>query len=432
MTIERTPINMVTVAHSGRLTTLFRPEVLAAQHEPELGSLLAIQPISTKLLTLTAVALTVGLTLLAFRGEYTRKAHVSGYLVPSQGLIKVYSRETGTIVEKSVTEGQRVSKGDVLFVVSMERRSSGTTEAQGDAMTRVRERTASLKGELWQQRHIAQIETGELRTRMDAMESEVVQLGDEIATQERRVANARAGVQRYEQLFAQSLVSAQQIEDAQKDLLEQQSKFQALQRDRMAAARDLDTIKAALSASDLKAQTQRAAIGRSISSLDQELTEYESRRTLVVTAPEDGTATAVLADRGQTANPSQPLVSILPAQAVLQAHLFVASRSIGFITEGQTVALQYQAFPFQRFGSHSGRVTEISRTLIMPGEAALAMPLSEPAYRVTVTLDAQAVRAYQRDFPLQAGMLLDANIWLDRRKLYEWVLDPLYSVTGKV
>jgi membrane fusion protein len=29
-------------------------------------------------------------------------------------------------------------------------------------------------------------------------------------------------------------------------------------------------------------------------------------------------------------------------------------------------------------------------------------------------------------------MLLDADIWLERRKLYEWVLDPLYSVLGRV
>ena len=210
MSIEGTPADKMTVAHAGRLTTLFRPEVLAAQREPELGSLLAIQPISTRLLTLTTVVLTVGVTLLAFRGEYTRKAHVSGYLVPSHGLIKVYSRETGTIVEKSVSEGQHVSRGDVLFVVSMERGSPGTTEAQGEAMRSLRERHASLKAELEQQRSIAAIETDALRARIVAMESELTQLGDEIATQDRRVANSRTGVQRYEQLFARSLVSAQQ------------------------------------------------------------------------------------------------------------------------------------------------------------------------------------------------------------------------------
>ncbi|VEB39702.1 Uncharacterised protein [Chromobacterium violaceum] len=29
-------------------------------------------------------------------------------------------------------------------------------------------------------------------------------------------------------------------------------------------------------------------------------------------------------------------------------------------------------------------------------------------------------------------MALDASVLLERRKLYEWVLEPLYSISGKV
>ncbi|WP_165786326.1 hypothetical protein [Methylomonas sp. Kb3] len=53
-------------------------------------------------------------------------------------------------------------------------------------------------------------------------------------------------------------------------------------------------------------------------------------------------------------------------------------------------------------------------------------------YRVTVEIDKQAVQAYRQDIPLQSGMLLDADIWLDHRRLIEWVFDPLYSILGRV
>ena len=129
---------------------------------------------------------------------------------------------------------------------------------------------------------------------------------------------------------------------------------------------------------------------------------------------------------------TQPLVSLLPTDTSLRAELFVPSRSIGFITTGQAVAMRYQAFPYQRFGSYTGRVAEISRTLILPGETIVPFALPEPAYRVIVELDGQAVRAYGRQYPLQSGMQLDANIELDRRRLYQWVLDPLYSVRGRL
>jgi membrane fusion protein len=411
---------------------LFRPEVLAARREQAFGTLLFVQPLSTRLLTLVAVIVAAGLILLGFRGEYTRKARVAGYLVPTHGLIKVYSRETGTIVEKHVVEGQRVSRGDVLFVVSMERGSKETSEAQAAAIAKLRERRASLHGELSEQGHIAEIDTQGLRQQIDAKRSELAKLTEETATQERQVASAQSTLRMYQELAARSLSSQEQVQEKQKDVFEQQGRLEGLQRDQIGMTRDIETLRVLVNTSGLRAQTQQAAIERDISTLDQELTEYESRRVFVVTAPAEGTATAVLAELGQTANPSQPLVSLLPAGTSLQAHLFVPSHSIGFVARDQTVALQYQAFPYQRFGSYRGRVTEISRTLILPGETTSPVPLPEPAYRVTVALDLQSVKAYGQDFALQAGMLLDANIWLDRRKLYQWLLDPLYSVLGRV
>ncbi|MEI0692988.1 HlyD family secretion protein, partial [Pseudomonas aeruginosa] len=44
----------------------------------------------------------------------------------------------------------------------------------------------------------------------------------------------------------------------------------------------------------------------------------------------------------------------------------------------------------------------------------------------------QAVTAYGQPRPLQSGMLLNADILQDTRRLYEWVLEPLYSLTGKL
>ena len=40
--------------------------------------------------------------------------------------------------------------------------------------------------------------------------------------------------------------------------------------------------------------------------------------------------------------------------------------------------------------------------------------------------------AYGKTQPLQAGMLLEADVLQDTRRLYEWVLEPLYSLTGKL
>jgi membrane fusion protein len=130
--------------------------------------------------------------------------------------------------------------------------------------------------------------------------------------------------------------------------------------------------------------------------------------------------------------PNTPLLSLLPSGARLQAQLLVPTRAAGFIRPGQEVALRYRAYPYQRFGHHLGRVTEVGRSVIQPNEISLPVPVQEAVYRVTVALPLQQVRAYGQAMPLQSGMALDADIRVDRRRLIEWVFDPLLSISGRL
>ena len=56
----------------------------------------------------------------------------------------------------------------------------------------------------------------------------------------------------------------------------------------------------------------------------------------------------------------------------------------------------------------------------------------ESLYRIRVALARQQISAYGKAQSLQAGMLLEADVLQEKRRLYEWVLEPLYSLTGKL
>ncbi len=57
---------------------------------------------------------------------------------------------------------------------------------------------------------------------------------------------------------------------------------------------------------------------------------------------------------------------------------------------------------------------------------------NQPHYRVIVALRRQSVMAYGMPEPLRPGMLLEADILGERRRLIEWIFEPLYSVQGRV
>ena len=51
---------------------------------------------------------------------------------------------------------------------------------------------------------------------------------------------------------------------------------------------------------------------------------------------------------------------------------------------------------------------------------------------IKVKLDKQSIRVYGEEKPLQIGMVVEADVLHERKKLYEWALDPLYSISGKL
>ncbi|WP_133154994.1 hypothetical protein [Billgrantia endophytica] len=105
----------------------------------------------------------------------------------------------------------------------------------------------------------------------------------------------------------------------------------------------------------------------------------------------------------------------------------------------QQELMRHAAYPYQRFGMTRGTVTQLVMTPYalqeLPVHIASALTeTSESAdlyYRITVELDAQFINVYGAPQPLQTGMLLEADIVQDRRRLYEWALEPVYSVIGK-
>jgi Cation efflux system protein CusB domain 1 len=118
----------------------------------------------------------------------------------------------------------------------------------------------------------------------------------------------------------------------------------------------------------------------------------------------------------------------------LEAHLYSPGSAVGFLRVGQPVRLRYDAYPHQKFGHHEGVIASISRAAISPKDlppqlASHATPRSAesaatPTYRVTVKLASQTVAAPGESVPLEAGMLLEADVALEKRRLYAWVFEP--------
>jgi membrane fusion protein len=415
---------------------LFRKAALHAQRVRDVGDIVLIRPISFAFLTAAAVGMGILIVSFMLAGSYTKRYTVSGQLAPDVGVLKIFVPQSGTVAEKRVREGQSVKRGDLLFLISSERQSGTEGGIQGTISRQVKLREQSLRDELNQTRRLQRDEEGALHKRINALEAEETNVRHQLHGQQARTKLADAAVQRASQLLAQGYFSAEMTQQKQADLLDQRNRLRALERDQLSVARELQNQKTELKSLPLRQHNQLAHIERLLTNTDQEWTESEAKRRIAILATESGIATSIIAEVGQSVDASKPLASIIPQGAILQAHLYAPSRAIGFIRPEDRVLLRFQAFPYQKFGHSRGIVASISRTALMPSEIAgvanAATESAEPLYRITVILDSQYIVAYGKAQPLQAGMLVDADILQERRKLYEWVLEPLYSLTGKL
>ena len=416
---------------------LFRPEALSHRQRDWLGSIQLIRPVSLALLTGFVVLVAVAVAAYLVMGEYTRKARVSGYLVPDRGVIRLVSPQSATVVESHVSEGGSVHRGDVLFVLAVGQATlSGDTQAAVQSSLALRER--SLKGAARQRTQLEQNQISAIDAQVSDMQRELASMAVEADLQRQRLVLAQEALSQYESLRNENFMSAGQVRTKAEEVLAVKAQLQSLERQRSTRLREIAALQSQRSELPLRTLAAQGEIDRDLAALAQQSAESEARQRIVLRAPQDGIVTGVLAAPGQNVTPAVALASLLPADAKLQAHLFAPSSAIGFVRANQTVQLRYQAFPYQKFGHQAGAVAQVSRSPLQAAElAGLPLPAAmsasgEPLYRITVTLNQQSVAAYGQAQALSPGMQLEADVLLDRRRLIEWLFEPVLGIAGRV
>lgn len=424
--------------------TLYREAAVQAQGSRWAGPIVAVRPPSFRLWT--ALGLGAAFAVLAFLafGSYAPRTAVSGRLLPDLGLIKVVPAQVGVVTRVHVSEGQWVEKGQVLLELDADRSvltSAGVERAMGRAGEALQARGQSLAEE----RERAGRRQAEQRAvqlaRVDTLEADIRQLSGQIDAQTLRIGLLREVEGRYKVLSDEGIVSRDQWQLKQAEVLsegmqltELRRKLDTLRQDALQARHELRQV-------PLQHQDALADLDRRRAQTDQELAEHRARRAWLVVAPEAGQVSSLLAEPGQEVSPQRALATLVPKGAHLVAQLQVPGEAMGFIAEGDRVRLRYPAFPHQKYGQAQGRVTSVARSawqadewtaLGGEGPSAPAPGADTLRYRVTVSLPAQEVTADGRRRPLQVGMQVEADVLREPLPLYQWVLAPLYAMKGRL
>lgn len=410
--------------------SLFRREAVEHQRTRLWGGVILTQPVATKVAAMVAGAMAVLLVTFLILGDYTRKEKVRGYLVPESGLVQIYPDQPGTVTDILVESGDAVAAGDILARITTDKSMANGSDMSALLLEVLKSQKALVTQRTDRARMLMKDRREHLEERIENVKAQIARLEDQRAVQSERLELARDRYLALESLRKEELMSESDYQDRYQLFLDERLSYERIEHSLLTEQSELRSLEFELASLADETEEKVDQLQTEKARLDQQIIRLEGDSSYTLQAAIAGTVTSMQLGRGQTVTARRPVMAILPEGQVLEADLFVPTRAIGFLSEGLPVDIRYDAFPYQRFGSYSGEVMQVARTVLSPEDVSGPLRIQEPVYRSRVKLDHDGVAAYGKTFPLQAGMMFEAHVRLDKRPLYQWLLKPLYSLKG--
>ena len=159
---------------------------------------------------------------------------------------------------------------------------------------------------------------------------------------------------------------------------------------------------------------------KKIETLEAEFIKAQERfRYQKLCSPVDGIVNGLTVTTiGGVVTPAQPIMTIVPLDTPLIVEAAVLNKDIGFIRTGQETKIKFDTFPFQKYGTVSGEVTEVSPDAFEDEKMG-------SVYKVKVKLEQTTILVDNKEMTITPGMAVSVEIKIGKRRILEFFLDPI-------
>ncbi|WP_159566013.1 HlyD family efflux transporter periplasmic adaptor subunit [Budvicia diplopodorum] len=362
--------------------------------------------------------------------KFNESVAAKGVLISPQGDIQIKSPESGSIIDFAVIPGAKVEANGVLFWVSKDRGSIGSTSVSqfnNQTLTqeaeRVKERITLLKAlrAEREKRFTEQLETYQ-RTEQT--------LNKKVEQMKVLSANAQRKYLATKKLAEKDLVSRTSLDEVQSEVMTQalnekieQSSILELANRRSAAESEHSLSRSNIDDELFRLYNRTNEIARQL------LVEGSDR--VAVLAPHSGTVVAINLPQGKAigANLETVMVVRRAESEQMHAYLYIPATGMGTIEKETEVKLRFDAFPVDKYGTVSAKL-DIMHPISIDSNAMLIGDRNEKEsyYLARLTIPNHFVDNLGIKHPLLGGMTLNADITIDRKPLIMLLLSPLERV----
>jgi membrane fusion protein len=368
-------------------------------------------------------------------GNYSRRVSVNGEITTLPRPANIYSGVQGVIVKQYVHEGEIVKKNSPLYQIDV---SKSTTSGVVSDNKRhdIRKQLDRINDIIDRLKKSKEASLKSLIEQKKQYNNAYLLSTDIIKRAEEGIAIMKANMDNYRQYHLKGLITKDQLTYQQTQYYQQQNNLLNLSGQKEQNALQLTSLAGQI-------ETQSADFDNRI--FQMELQQYDLRKELfdadqsgkiIVRALSDGMIDSMSVSLGQMVNIGDSLLQIIPENATnYYLVIWVPNDALPYIYTGNKINIKYDAFPAEKFGMFSAVIKTISRTpasrqemLTYQGAPENQLNSTGPWYKVIVYPELQAVFYTNKKLPLENGMKAKATLFLEKRKIYQWMISPFYDM----
>jgi membrane fusion protein len=296
-------------------TSLFRHEVVDFQEiERQFGRAIVLQPISLKVITWLLVSVVALILFLLVVGQYSRKATVSGYLIPA-GTAKIFACN-GDNNKVQVTEGQEVREQQALLTIDTTQISATGEDVNAAILRTLLSQRDELNSQIAGEAQRQATERERLTLLIQGAKDEITQLDGKIPLQQERIKIIESLVASVAKLEAKGIVTTVEFKRRQSEALDLKQNLNSLRQQLAARQNQLTDTQYTLNQLPIVIAEKIQLLRNELSSVEQRISEINGRRAFVIRAPVTGRVPALQASSGKLAEPNQLQLEIIPASTL--------------------------------------------------------------------------------------------------------------------
>lgn len=414
---------------------MFRQEAL--EYRKWKSTALLISSIPSWLVFLLSFTITISFILYVALGSYTRRETIMGEVVMQPHPIILSASKSGYISERYVEINQPIKKGEPLFKITLDR----ITDSGNVGLNSINALKAQIKklDTMIDLVHTNQTETLESLNQQIAKNRKIYSETEKYLVEvSKSTEEYFQTLKKYEALMKKGYSANDEIALQRSRYFDQKTLRNSLREKLIQQESAIIALENEIDSRKTEYQNQIIRYELQQNDLEIRLLEFESVSELIINAPMDGLVESVSVTVGQVIREGDTVAQMIPAnKSEFQLVMWVPNGAISFIKPEDKINIRYEAFPFEKFGQFEGTIKYISTVPASQQELAFYKNIpsadpNNPLYKIVVEIADQKVEYNNTSLAFLSGMKAEATLFLENRKLYEWMLFPLYNVTKNI